>query len=59
LTTAIRKAAEERLLRVRRVGGATLLDDIMEIAAHCTALPDLDTRTADEIIGYDELGLPA
>ena len=22
------------------------------------ALPDLHTRTADEILGYDELGLP-
>jgi antitoxin VapB len=59
LTTAVRKAAEERLLRVRRVGGKTVLEDIMEIAAHCATLPDLDTRTADDIIGYDEFGLPA
>jgi antitoxin VapB len=59
LTTAIRKAAEERLQRVRRVGGKTVLEDIMAIAAHCAALPDLDTRTADEIMGYDEFGLPA
>jgi antitoxin VapB len=33
--------------------------DIDEILARVDALPDLDTRTADEIIGYDENGLPS
>jgi len=58
LTTAIRRAAEERLQRVRRAHDASLLNDIMAIAAHCAALPDLDTRPAEEILGYDEHGLP-
>ena len=31
---------------------------LMEIGRHCASLPDLDTRPADEILGYDELGLP-
>jgi antitoxin VapB len=30
----------------------------MEIARHCASLPLLDTRTPDEIMGYDENGLP-
>lgn len=30
----------------------------MEIAKECAALPDYDTRSPDEIIGYDENGLP-
>jgi antitoxin VapB len=29
---------------------------LMEIGRHCAALPDLDRRTADEILGYDEHG---
>lgn len=30
----------------------------MDIAHHCSALPVLDSRTPEEIIGYDEFGLP-
>ena len=28
------------------------------IGARCAALPDLDRRSAEEILGYDEHGLP-
>jgi hypothetical protein len=28
------------------------------IAEHCANLPVLDARSADEILGYDERGLP-
>jgi antitoxin VapB len=59
VTAAIRRAAEERLHRVRRrQGGRSLADEIMEIARRCAALPDQDPRTADEILGYDQHGLP-
>ena len=59
VTAAIRRAAEERLQRVRRrQAGRSLADEIMEIAGRCAALPDQDTRTADEILGYDKHGLP-
>jgi antitoxin VapB len=59
VTAAIRRAAEERLQRVRQ-GRASrpLADEIMEIGRRCAALPDQDRRTADEILGYDEHGLP-
>lgn len=59
LTQAIRKALAERLERVRlRCGDTTrLADRLMEIGRHCAALPDVDTRSPDEIIGYDENGL--
>lgn len=30
----------------------------MKIARECQALPRLDARTPDEIIGYDDFGLP-
>jgi antitoxin VapB len=59
VTAAVRRAAEERLQRVRRQpAGRSLAEEILEIGRRCAALPDLDTRTADEILGYDEAGLP-
>jgi antitoxin VapB len=59
VTTAVRRAVEERLLRVRRgQTGRSLAAEIMEIGKRCASLPDLDTRTPDEILGYDEYGLP-
>lgn len=32
---------------------------IMAISRRCAALPELDPRSADEIVGYGENGLPA
>jgi antitoxin VapB len=59
ITLAIRRALEERL---RRVGSgareAALLEDLAAIRQRWSALPVLDARNADEIIGYDESGLP-
>jgi antitoxin VapB len=60
VTTSVHRAAEERLTRVRRAQrGRSLADEILEIGARCSALPDLDSRSAEEIIGYDEHGLPS
>ena len=60
VTTAVRRAAEERLLRLRHQHPERrMADDIIEIGKRCAALPDLDQRSADEIIGYDEWGLPS
>jgi antitoxin VapB len=59
LTVATRRALEERL---RRLGTAprraALLDDLAAIRRRWSALPILDRRSADDIIGYDENGLP-
>ena len=59
LTLATRRALEERL---RRVGGAArraaLLDDLAEIRRRWRALPVVDHRSAEDIIGYDQSGLP-
>jgi Rv0623-like transcription factor len=38
---------------------APLREGLGAIRRRCAALPVLDTRTADEILGYDERGLPA
>ena len=59
ITTAVRKAVEDRLLRVRRARSKrNLRDELLAIGAHCASLPDLDARSADEILGYDDRGLP-
>jgi antitoxin VapB len=60
VTTAVRLAAEERLRHLRRERtGRSLAAEILEIGERCAALPDLDRRTADEILGYDDHGLPS
>jgi antitoxin VapB len=59
ITEATVKALEERLLRVRgRRADQGLAERIMEIGRHCASLPVLDDRTPDEILDYDEIGVP-
>ena len=59
VTAAVRRAAEERLQRLRRGGIAgSLAGELMAIGARCAALPDIDTRSAEDILGYDRHGLP-
>jgi hypothetical protein len=36
----------------------SLADEILEIGKRCAGLPDLDHRTPEEILDYDEHGLP-
>ncbi len=58
-TEAVTVALRERLARLqRRRGGRRLADELVEIALHCSRLPVLDVRPADEILGYDDHGLP-
>ncbi|MGA3398359.1 MAG: type II toxin-antitoxin system VapB family antitoxin [Acetobacteraceae bacterium] len=60
VTTAVRRAAEDRLHRVRRTRSAgSLAAELPEIGRRCAALPNLDPRMPDEILGYDEQGLPS
>lgn len=58
MTEAVRVAVEARLARERRRrGGRDLAARLNAIALRCASLPDYDTRTPDEIIGYDEHGM--
>ncbi len=58
-TEAVTRALRDRLERVRRERARRrLADELDEIARHCAALPVRDARSADEILGYDEHGLP-
>jgi antitoxin VapB len=58
-TDAVIKALRDRLSRVRRErSGRRLADELEDIAKHCAGLPIIDARPANEILGYDEHGLP-
>lgn len=62
MTQAIRKALEERLARVDGSREAEIerrRQAINAIVARSQDLPILDDRIPDEILGYDENGLPA
>jgi antitoxin VapB len=57
VTRAVIEALRESLLRARgRRTVPQVKERILRIARHCAGLPDLDTRTADEILGYDDRG---
>lgn len=60
ITLATKRALQERL---RRLGSdmrkAALVEDLEAIQRRWNALPVLDDRSADEILGYDENGLPS
>ena len=57
LTEAVRAALKEALERTRTPADVTV-DTLDELSAHCASLPVRDTRTAEDILGYDEAGLP-
>ena len=59
LTAAIRESLRERLRRVEgRSAPPRLRDELRAVRERCAALPVLDDRPSDDIIGYDAEGLP-
>lgn len=58
-TEAVTKALRDRLGRVRRERShRRLADELDAVARHCASLPVRDARTPEEIIAYDERGVP-
>ena len=60
LTDAVTSALGESL-RARRPARAdvdALLAEVRQVQSLVAELPDQDRRSPDEILGYDELGLP-
>ena len=58
-TEAVTRAVRDRLERVKRARRKrTLADELDAIALQCAALPVLDARSAEQILGYDATGLP-
>ena len=58
-TEAVTEAIRDNLERLQRErSGRTLADELDEIGQRCAKLQVRDGRPADEIIGYDEHGVP-
>ncbi len=59
LTEVITVALRDRLQRMRgRRHAKNLVQEVDDILHRIDALPSLDDRSEDEILGYDSLGLP-
>jgi antitoxin VapB len=59
ITQAVIIALKERLLREEgRNLPTSLTEELLKIAERCSHLPDLDRRSPDEILGYDQHGIP-
>ena len=57
---AVRRAVDDRLRRLRQDQvGRPLAQELDEIALRCAGLPVVDDRTPDEILGYDDAGIPS
>ncbi len=58
LTDAVLLALQERLERERRHRRPRIGDRLRRLAKETSALPVVDHRHPDEILGYDDDGLP-
>ena len=59
LTQAIERALQERLAGLRSgKERAALARKLLRIARRCSQRPTLDRRSEDELLGYDERGIP-
>lgn len=60
ITVAARRAIEERLARVRaRQNALPAADELRALILRGRARAVLDDRSPDQILGYDDHGLPA
>ena len=55
VVTALRESLARETARARP---RALGDELREIGRRCAALPDLDKRSPEEILGFDGIGLP-
>lgn len=59
ITDAVGKAVEEKLSRLTLIKGHNFLEgELLEMGKRNSARKVLDKRSADEILGYDQHGLP-
>jgi len=59
LTDAVRHALLERLKRKQQARpDPQWIEKLYEISDRCAARPVLDARSDDELVGYDEFGVP-
>jgi antitoxin VapB len=59
IETALQRAIEERLVRLAPRSSADRETAIATFFERMSKMPVLDARPADEIVGYDDSGLPS
>ena len=63
ITEAVRDSLAHELDRAKAIAAATpragLAERLMAIGRDVAAMPVLDSRSAEKILGYDENGLPS
>ena len=62
ITVAVTKALKDAVAKARagrRDHVDRIIAEIDAVATHCASLPVLDSRSPEEILGYDEHGLPS
>lgn len=61
ITEVVTQALEEAFARVANTDQESFsrfTEELDSIALHCASLPILDSRSPDEILGYNDLGVP-
>jgi antitoxin VapB len=59
LTEAVTNALRERLDRIRSRNRIDIAERLNRLSLEYSSMPVVDDRTPEEIIGYDENGLPS
>ena len=59
ITLAVKTAVRQRIEREERERGKATVEELLAIARRIAEAPNRDDRTDDEILGYDERGLPS
>lgn len=59
MTEALRQVLAEEVERQQAAAEAEVEAKVREIARRIAAMPDVSTLTDDEILGYDENGVPS
>jgi antitoxin VapB len=59
ITLAVKTAVRDRIEREERMRGKASVEELLAIARRIAEAPNRDDRTDDEILGYDERGLPS
>jgi antitoxin VapB len=60
MSQAVKEALKDRLARTKtgQTNNKLLTERVLELAREIASNPVLDARTPDEILGYDEHGIP-
>lgn len=61
ISQALQNSLKERLdrVKVRQQEPLSIQNELLRIGRECASLPVIDSRPADEILGYNTIGIPS